>query len=105
MKLVTRFIPLLATVLLIHSSPVLAGDGMMGQNREQGVTAQKDECLLVAKDCSSDTINARVERLEQEIAKGSAVYSDSELSKLKRELQEASRIQQINENHFPPVSL
>ncbi len=104
MKSLTRTVSVLAVMLLINSMPVLAGEGT-GQNTGRGLEAQKDECLLVARDCSSDTLNARVKRIEQEISKGSAVYSNEELNQLKRELEGVSRLQQINENHFPPVSL
>jgi hypothetical protein len=105
MKSFIKTIPVLAAALLISSMPVLAGEGMAGPNTERGKEAQKDECLLVARDCSSDTINSRVERIEKEISKGSAVYTNEELNQLKRELEDASRIQRINENRFPPVSL
>ena len=105
MKMIIRIIPVLAAVLLIQSSPVIAGSGTMGQDTEQGATNQKDQCLIVAKNCTNDPINVRVERLEREIDNGSAVYSDRELDQLRRELKDASRVQQIFENHFPPVSL
>jgi hypothetical protein len=61
--------------------------------------------LIVAKNCAFESINARVERIEREISKGSAVYTDSELNKLERELKDASRIQKIQDNEFPAVVL
>jgi hypothetical protein len=105
MKSLARIIPVLAAALLINSLPVYGAGEAMGQATEKGSAAQKDECLLVAKDCSSDSVNARVERIESEIAKGSAVYSDEELNKLQNELDDAVRIQQIHNNHFPPVAI
>ena len=105
MKSLTKIMTVLAVALLVNSTPVLAGGGTAGQGSERGIEVQKDECLLVARDCSSDPINARVERLEKEISRGSNVYTDEELKQLKRELEDASKMQQIYENHFPPVSL
>lgn len=105
MKSLTRIIPVMAAALMIFSLPVLAAEGTMGHNGETGSGVNKDECLIVAKNCGVGSIDARVERIEREISKGSAVYSDSELNKLKRELIDAYRFKQIDNNHFPPVSL
>jgi len=103
MKSILRSIPVMAAALMVFSLPALAAEGTMGQESNTG--AQKDECLLVAKNCGVDSISARVERIEREIAKGSSVYTDQELNKLKRELIDAYRFKQIDDNHFPPVSL
>lgn len=102
MRSLVRAVPVLVVALLMQGAPA-RGDG--GTDMERGAAVQKDECLLVARDCSSDTISARVDRLEREIAKGSAVYSETELNKMRRDLQEAERIQQIYNNHFPPVAI
>ena len=105
MKSLTRIIPVMAAALMIFSLPVLADEGTMGQYGDKESGAQKDECLLVARNCGVSSVNARVERIEREISKGSSVYTDQELNQLKRELNDAYRIQQIDNNHFPPVSL
>ena len=105
MKSKARFVSVLAAALMVCSLSAFGAGGAVGQDPGQGTAGQKDECLLVARDCSSDTINARVERIEREISKGTAVYTDSELNKLQQELNDAVRIQQINDNHFPPVSI
>ena len=105
MKSKARFVSVLAAALMASSLSAFGAGGAMGQDPGQGTVGQKDECLLVAKNCSSDTINARVERIEREISKGTAVYTESELNKMKQELKDAVRIQQINDNHFPPVSI
>lgn len=105
MKSLVRIIPVVAATLLIFSMPSLSDEGTMGQKSAVGQGVQKDECLLVAKNCSSDSIDARVNRLETEISKGSAVYSDQELNQLQRELNEAYKFQKINNNVFPPVAL
>jgi hypothetical protein len=105
MKSKSRFISVLAAALMVYSLPAFGAGGEKGQDPGQGLVGQKDECLLVARDCASDSINAWVERIEREISKGTAVYTDSELNKLKQELKDAVRIQQIYNNHFPPVSI
>ena len=49
----------------------------------------KNECLIVAKNCATetDTVQQRVYDLRQEIAKGSYVYSPAELRALGEQLQ------------------
>lgn len=105
MKFTAKIVSFLAAALMLYSLSALGAGGTMGQNPEEGSTVHKDECLLVARDCSSDSINVRVERLESEISKGTAVYTESELNKLKQDLKDAIRMQQIYNNHFPPVSI
>lgn len=50
----------------------------------------KDECLLVAQNCGdeTDTIQQRITRLNNEIRKGTAVYTPDELDVLKRQLKD-----------------
>lgn len=49
---------------------------------------QKDECLIVAKNCIGENENVmkRVDRLNKEIEKGSAVYTPEELKRLQDQL-------------------
>jgi hypothetical protein len=105
MRSLVRIIPVMAAALLMFSMPLLAEESTMGQSAETGSGAQKDECLLVAKNCESESISARVERIETEISRGSAVYTDAELIQLKRELNDAHKVQKIYNNQFPPVVL
>lgn len=51
-------------------------------------TYQKDECLIIAKNCisESETVMKRVDRLSKEIEKGSAVYTPEELKRLQDQL-------------------
>jgi preprotein translocase subunit SecA len=46
-----------------------------------GQSEQRDECLLVARNCSDnvDSYQQRIERLNTEISKGTAVYTENEL--------------------------
>lgn len=105
MKSLIKMLPVMVAALMIFSLPALADEGTMGSKVKTDSGARKDECLIVAKNCAVDSINARVERIEREISKGSAVYTDEELNKLERELQDASKVQKIFNNEFPPVSL
>jgi flagellar hook-associated protein FlgK len=56
--------------------------------------AQKDECLLTAKNCTSqvDDIYKRMHKLDKEIKKGTKVYTPEELNKLQAKLKEAQDI-------------
>jgi len=62
----------------------------MGQQEPQ---VQKSECLLVAKNCPSDSIQERIQRIKGEISKGSDVYTKDELRRLNRELENAQQFQ------------
>lgn len=57
----------------------------------------KDECLLVAKNCSSDTIQERIERLTNELGRGTTVYTTDELRALENELNEYKKDIQVLE--------
>ncbi|GAC1465214.1 MAG: hypothetical protein PVSMB11_00380 [Desulfuromonadaceae bacterium] len=63
----------------------------MDKALEQGQQDGKNECLLVAINCPNqvDTIQQRIERIKGEIARGSDVYTNDELGRLNRQLEEA----------------
>jgi hypothetical protein len=88
MKRISVIISTLAASLLITAMPILAADESIGQE------AQKDECLLVARNCtdSVDSIQQRIDKLNTEIGKGTAVYSNEELGVLNNKLDDASRL-------------
>ena len=56
--------------------------------------AQKDECLLASKNCTSqvDDIYKRMHKLDKEIKKGTKVYTPQELKKLKDKLNETDQL-------------
>ena len=93
MRRMTLKIALLIATVLISALPALAAEGMGGGAMDQNRQGQKDECLLVAKNCSDqiDSIQQRIERINHEIGKGSAVYTRGELMKLNSELEDAQR--------------
>jgi len=88
MKAITRTITVIAAALMIGAVPVLAEENVMGQQEPQ---VQKNECLLVARNCPSDSIQERIQRIQGEISKGSAVYNKDELRRLNRELEDAQK--------------
>lgn len=73
---------LVAAVVL--TVPV-AGNAMGGK-----VEASKNSCLVYSENCpeQADTIIEKLEKLRQEIAKGTAVYTPEEVERLGRKLEE-----------------
>lgn len=88
MRRILKKITLLSAALLLLGIPVLADEGMMDKTLQQEEQNGKDVCLLVAKNCGNevDTIQERIERLRKEISRGTDVYNNEELNRLKREL-------------------
>jgi len=78
---------------MIVAVPVLADEGSIDRRFEQGQQVEKNECLLVAKNCGDqvDTIQQRIDRIKGEISRGSDVYTNDELRRLNRELDEANK--------------
>jgi hypothetical protein len=100
MKKITIFFSMLAASLLLGGTLAFSGGtgpyGVYGSaGMEEGVasqqTANKDECLLVAKNCPAEnySVQYRIDRLNAEIAKGTAVYTPEELSVLNQKLSDA----------------
>jgi hypothetical protein len=74
------------TVLSEEKATGLPGD--YGQYKIFELSGQKDQCLIVAINCigGDDTVMKRVERLNNEIGKGGAVYTPEELKSLQDQL-------------------
>ena len=55
---------------------------------------QKDECLLISKQCKDETqsIQDKMQKLQAEIQKGKRVYTPEELKKLENKLQETQKM-------------
>ena len=68
--------------------PLLSEDDETAQKKE------KHECLLISKECglSAQSIQDKIERLNEEIAKGTTVYTQEELRVLKQKLEEVDNI-------------
>jgi hypothetical protein len=93
----TSLFSILTLATMLVALPVFSGEGIKGAIGEYGRDGQnekyeqhgiKDECLLLAKNCANetDTIQQRIERLHNEILKGSDVYTPDELNSLNRQL-------------------
>ena len=92
MKRVTAGTVTLILSLLPAVVPVLAVEaGSPDVSIQQ--TQKKDECMLVARNCGSSAISIqdKIERLKEEIAKGRAVYTPEELNNLKRKLDDVNK--------------
>ena len=55
--------------------------------------AQKDECLLISKNCENQvlSIQQKMRRLQTEIKKGTRVYTPDELRRLDEKLQDVQK--------------
>ena len=79
---------------ILYSTAVLSVEKTTGlpndysQFKTYELKGQKDECLIVAKNCigGNENVMKRVERLNREIEKGSAVYTPEELKSLQDQL-------------------
>jgi hypothetical protein len=94
MKRIATIISVVAGVMMFSALSIRADEGTVGGGYgERMETPQKNECLLVAKNCANDvdSIQERIDRLNGEIAKGRDVYTDGELRTLKNELDEANK--------------
>ena len=84
----------IVAVSLSYSTTVLSEENTTGLSNDYGQlntnesTGQKDECLIVAKNCNvgDESIMQRVDRLKREIGKGTDVYSPEELNYLQQQL-------------------
>ena len=101
MKAIIRSMSIAVAALMIAAVPTLAEEGVWGQQQQQlekeWLQNQKDQCLVVAKNCAADSMQQRVDRLKKEIAKGSAVYTEEELRGLNDQL---NWIKNESENQF-----
>jgi len=88
MRRIATLISVLAATMIMSALPAISADASGG---DEGYKSQKDECLLVAKNCANetDTIQQRIERLHFEISRGTEVYTPDELRVLNRQLEDA----------------
>lgn len=88
------FVLAIVAASMSYSNPVLSDEYKAGTSDEYGLIksyelkSQKDECLIVAKNCigGSDTAIQRAERLKREIDKGAGVYTPEELKMMQDQL-------------------
>lgn len=83
----SRFlVPVSITLVAVLSASSVAAES--GMKTQPGEPSQKDMCLLVAMNCANETetIQQRIERLHNEIRKGTDVYTPDELHILNKQL-------------------
>jgi len=80
--------------LLLCAAGVQGDSSGTQQERYRGT---KDECLLVARNCPSPDyrLQERINRLRDEIDRGTAVYTPEELGVLRRKLEDARATQEF----------
>jgi hypothetical protein len=88
-------VPVLTVAIMACSegSVMGAAEGPSAERGRQEPDRTKDECLLVAVRCgdSFDTLQQRIDRLQNEISKGRAVYTPDELKILRKKLDNARK--------------
>jgi len=94
-----------AFLLLAFGTAVHAEDSTAApQGADDASKQKKDDCILNAKDCGDQalSIENKIQRLKEEIAKGSRVYTPKELQKLKHKLEDANDV--LDELLFHPTN-
>jgi peptidoglycan hydrolase CwlO-like protein len=94
MRNVIKKLTLLTASLMLLAVPALADDGMMNPTMEpEQQQGGKNECLLVARNCANqvDSLQERISRIQNEISRGVSVYTNDELQRLQRQLDDANR--------------
>ena len=91
MRHITKRIALLTAALMAVSCPVLADEMINSNSADPAQQGGKAECLLVAvNSCELGvTPQNRIDMIQTEINKGTAVYNDDELRILNNELNKA----------------
>lgn len=94
MKRVNALIAVVAASMLFSAVPALSDEATGAQAAPAEQVQQKDECLLIAKNCpdSVDTIQQRIEKLQHEIGRGADVYTSEELQILQQKLEDANSV-------------
>lgn len=100
MRAISRTLIAVAATLMIAGVPVMAfqgNEGMTAVTSEDAMPAQQNEsvndreCLLVAKNCPTEALQSRAQRIQTEINRGSDVYTKDEMRRLQNELEEIQR--------------
>ena len=81
----------------------MAGSILPAFPGDEDSAKQKDECVLIARECGSSvqSIQDKIERLQGEIAKGTAVYTPDDLNLLKQRLDEVNKVLDMLGNKPP----
>jgi len=100
MKRIAVVISTVAAAMMLTALPVLSAEHAMGN------MDQKNECLLMSQKCADnvDSIQQKIKKLNNEIAKGTRVYTPAELKKLNDKLNDANQILDELMNEKPTLS-
>jgi len=100
-KLFFGFSTALIAMLLFSA----VGQGDSSSTERERTRGAKDECLLVAINCPSPDyrLQERINRLRDEIDRGTAVYTPQELSILRRKLEDARAAQDFFNHEGPSM--
>ena len=90
MRTLTTIVSAMLVTSLISVVPVLSAEKAL---QKELLTPKKDTCLLFAKSCQDNAyvLQLRVDRLQGEISKGTAVYTNEELKILRQKLDDTNR--------------
>lgn len=86
MKTLAYRLTLVVASVMLLAMPVRSAEKDAFDGKDMGVGGAKDECLLVAKNCVADTIQERIDRVTNEIKRGTDVYTPDELKRLEIQL-------------------
>lgn len=97
----------LAANAVLSIKPVQAENSGMNDYASRGQMVQKNDCLLVAKNCPSPdySLRERIKQLRDEIDRGTTVYTQEELRVLRRKLEDARATQDFLDNEAPSQPL
>jgi hypothetical protein len=85
MKTLRRIISAAAVLLLLAVVPTISAENNIMNGQQP---PQKDYCMLLTLNCQDNAyvLQQRIDRLQGEISKGNAVYTDPELNMLRKKL-------------------
>ncbi|OGU16531.1 MAG: hypothetical protein A2076_02305 [Geobacteraceae bacterium GWC2_53_11] len=86
MKTLAYRLTLVVAYVMLLAMPVRSAEKDAFDGNEMGVEKEKSECLLVSKNCATDSIQERIERVTNEIKRGTDVYTPDELKRLEMQL-------------------
>lgn len=90
MRTLALTVSTLLVSLLLAAVPGRSADDTLMDNF---LMPKKDTCLLYAKNCQDNSyvLQQRIERLQRELDRGTAVYSEDELNILRQRLDDANK--------------
>jgi len=97
----------IALNVVFYGKPVQAENSGLNDYGVKRQMAQKNDCLLVAKNCPSPdySLRERIKQLRDEIDRGTAAYTQEELRLLIRKLEDARATQDFFDNEAPSQPL